>query len=91
MGLGSYILYFLILYTVGETPGTEDQLVARSLLIHRATRRDYTYTRTPRPRFGFESTIPLFQWAKLALDSGATVISTILLRHKVSLEFAKMN
>jgi hypothetical protein len=62
---------FLILYTVGRTPWTGEQPVARPLPTHKTTR-----TQKSMPRVGFEPTIPVFERAKTvhALDCAATVI-----------------
>jgi hypothetical protein len=71
---------FLILYTVGRTPWTGDQLVARlPLPVHR------TQTQTSMPRVGFEPTIIALERAERVhgLDREATVIG--LLASKVSL------
>jgi hypothetical protein len=55
---------FLILYTVGRTPWTEDQPVARPLPIHRATQTHNKRTQTSMPKVGFEVTIPVLEWTK---------------------------
>jgi hypothetical protein len=67
---------FLILYTVGRTPWTEDQPVARPLPIHRTTQTQNKSARTSMPWVGFEPTIPVFEGPKTvhALDSAAAVI-----------------
>jgi hypothetical protein len=61
---------FLILYTVGITPWTGDQPVARPL--HTQNKR----TQTSTPQVGFEPTIPASERAKTvyALDRAAAVI-----------------
>jgi hypothetical protein len=67
---------FLILYTVGRTPWTGDQPVARQLPTHRTTQTQNKCTRTFMPQVGFETTIAAFERAKTvhALDRAATVI-----------------
>jgi hypothetical protein len=67
---------FLILYTVGKTPWTGDQPVARPLPTHRTTQTQNKRTQTSMPRVGFETKLPAFEWAKTvqALDRAATVI-----------------
>jgi hypothetical protein len=68
------LIQFLILYTVGITPWTEDQPIARPLPTHRTTQTQNKHTQTPMPRVGFESTIPAFQRVKShATDRTATV------------------
>jgi hypothetical protein len=64
-------------YTVGRTPLTGDQTVARPLPSHKATQ-----TKTFMPQGGFETTIPVFERAKAvhALDITATGFSRSLLR-----------
>jgi hypothetical protein len=59
-GLGRFFS-FLILYTVGRTPWTEDQPVARQLPKHRTTRTQTKRTQTPIPRMGFEPTMLAFE------------------------------
>jgi hypothetical protein len=59
---------FLILYTVGRTPWTGDQTVARPLLIHRTTQTQNKRKQTSMPRVGFEPKIPLFERAKMPCD-----------------------
>jgi hypothetical protein len=73
---------FSNLYTVGRTPRTGDQPVARPLLIHRTTQRQNKPTQTFIPRMGFEPTIPAFELAKTvhALDRAATVIGGRIIR-----------
>jgi hypothetical protein len=67
---------FLILYTVGRTPWTGDQLVARPLPTYRITQTQNKRTETSGALVGFEPTIPVFERAKTvhALDHAATVI-----------------
>jgi hypothetical protein len=67
---------FVILYTIGRTPWTGDQPVARPLITHRTTQTQNKLTQASMPRVGFESTTPVFERAKTvhALDRAATVI-----------------
>jgi hypothetical protein len=67
---------FLILYTVGRTPWTRDQPVARPLPTHRTAQTQNKRTQTSMPQVGFEPTIPAFERVKKvhALDRVATVI-----------------
>jgi hypothetical protein len=67
---------FLILYTVGRTPWTSDQPVARPLPKHRTTQTQNKCRQTLIPRAGFEPTIPVFERAKTfhVLDRAAPVI-----------------
>jgi hypothetical protein len=51
---------FLILYTVGRTPWTGDQLVAGPLPTHRTTQIQNKGTQTSMLGVGFEPTIPVF-------------------------------
>jgi hypothetical protein len=62
---------FSVIYTVGSTPWTGDQPVARSIPTHRTSQRQ-----TSMARVGFEPIIPVFERVKmvLALDCAATVI-----------------
>jgi hypothetical protein len=55
---------FLILYTVGRTPCTGDQPVARSLPIHKITQTQNKRTQTSMPRVGFEPTTTVFERTK---------------------------
>jgi hypothetical protein len=67
---------FFIFYTVGRTPWTGDQPVARPLLTHRITQTQNKCTQTLTPWMEFEPTIPAFERAKTvhALDRAATVV-----------------
>jgi hypothetical protein len=67
---------FLILYTIGRTPWTGHQSVARPLPTHRTTQTQNKHTQTSMPWVGFEPTIPAFERAKTvhASDHAATVI-----------------
>jgi hypothetical protein len=73
---------FLVLYTVGRTPWTEDQPVARPLPTRRTTQTQNKRIQTFMPSVGFEPTIPAFERAKRvqALDCAASVISRVLHR-----------
>jgi hypothetical protein len=67
--VGSLPLFsFLILYTIGRTPWTED-LPVQGRYLHRI------HAQTSMPRVGFEHTIPVFERAKAvhASDRAATV------------------
>jgi hypothetical protein len=79
LGLGRFFS-FLILYTVGRTPGMGDQPAARPLPTHRTTQTHNISTQTSMPWVGFEPTIPVFERAKTvhALDRAATVIGPLL-------------
>jgi hypothetical protein len=83
--LGRSLFSFLIQYTVGRTPWTEDQPVARPLPTHRKTQIQNKPTQTFMPRIGFESTIPAFERGKTvhALDRAATVIGCVILLRTV--------
>jgi hypothetical protein len=65
-------------YTVGRTPWTEDQPVARPLPTNRTAQTQNKRTQTTVPQVEFELTIPVFEWATTvqALDHEATVIGT---------------
>jgi hypothetical protein len=71
---------FVILHTVGRTPWTWDQLVARPLPTHRTTQAQNKRTQTYMPQVGFEPTIPVLERAKTvhALDCAVTVIGSHL-------------
>jgi hypothetical protein len=62
--VGGRFFSFLILYTVGRAPWTEDQPVARPLPAHRTAQTQNKRTQTSMPRVGFETTIPVFERAK---------------------------
>jgi hypothetical protein len=66
---------FLIVYTVGRTPWTSDQHVARPLPTHRITQTQNKRTQTSMPGAGFEHTIFVFERAKTvhALPRAATL------------------
>jgi hypothetical protein len=67
---------FFILYTVGRSPWTGDQPVARPLPTHRTTQTQSMRTQTSMAWMGFEPTIPAFERAKTvhAFDREGTVI-----------------
>jgi hypothetical protein len=67
---------FLIMYTVDRTPWMGDQSVARLLPTHRTIQTQNKRTQTHMPQVEFESTIPVFERAKIvhAVDRAATVI-----------------
>jgi hypothetical protein len=71
---------FLILYTVGRTPWTEDQPVERPLQTHRTTQTQNIRSQTSMPPVESEPTMPVFEWAKTvhALDRAANVIDSVL-------------
>jgi hypothetical protein len=62
-----FIFSFVILHTVGRTPWTVDQPVARPLPTHRTTQTQNKHTQTSMPRVGFEPTTPS---ARADEDSG---------------------
>jgi hypothetical protein len=77
---GPWPLYqFLNLYTVGRAPWTGDQPAARPLPTHRTTQTQNKCTQTSMLRVGFETTIPVFERAKIvhALDRAVTVIGCL--------------
>jgi hypothetical protein len=77
LDLGRFIS-FLILYTVGGTPWTGDQPVARTIPTQRTTQTQNKRTQTSIHRVGFEPMIPVFERVKvvLVLDCAATMIGT---------------
>jgi hypothetical protein len=54
---------FLMFYTVGKTPWTGDQRVARPLPTHTGQHKQIKRTQTSMPQVGFEATIPVFESA----------------------------
>jgi hypothetical protein len=68
------LFQFLNLYTVGRTPWTGDQPVARQLPARRTTETQNKRIRTSMPLMGFEPLIPVFERSKMvhALDRAAT-------------------
>jgi hypothetical protein len=75
IGLGRFFS-FLILYTVGRSPWTGDQPVARPLSTYRTTQAQSEGTQTSMLWLGFEPTTPVLERAKTvhALDRAAIVI-----------------
>jgi hypothetical protein len=69
----------LTLFTIGRTPWTGDQPIARPLPTHRTTQPQNKRTQTSMPQVGFEPMIPVFERAKTvhALDRAATMIGII--------------
>jgi hypothetical protein len=69
---------FLILYTLGTTPWTGDQLVTRPLPTHRTTQRQNKRTQTSMFPVGFEPTTSMFERAKAVhvLDRAALEMPT---------------
>jgi hypothetical protein len=55
---------FLIIYIVGRTPWTGDQLVARPLPAHRTTQTQNKHAQTSMPEIGLELTISVFERVK---------------------------
>jgi hypothetical protein len=72
----SPLFHFLNPHTVGWTPWTVYQPVARPLPTHRTTQLQNKRTQTSIHRVSIEPTIPVFERAKTvhALDCAATVI-----------------
>jgi hypothetical protein len=86
--VGPWLLFsFLILYTDGRTPWTEDQPVARPLPIHMTTQTQNQRTQTSMLLVGFEPTIPAFEREKSVrvVDRAATVIDRIIIITKITL------
>jgi hypothetical protein len=73
---GRFFSFVIYTQSVGRTPWTGDQSVARPLPTHRTTQTHNKRTQTSVPRVGFEHTIPVFERAKTvyASDRAATVI-----------------
>jgi hypothetical protein len=67
---------FLILHTIGRTPWTGDQPVARPLPTHGTTQTQNKRTQTSMPQAGFEPMTAVFERAKTvrASDRATTVI-----------------
>jgi hypothetical protein len=57
-------LRFLIQYTVGRTPWTGNELVARLVPTNRATQTQNKRTQTFMPQVGFEPTVPVLERVK---------------------------
>jgi hypothetical protein len=73
--LGPSLLFrFVILYTVGRTPRTGDQPVARPLPVHRTAQTQNKRTQTSMPRVGFEPTTAAFERAKTVHNCMAYLI-----------------
>jgi hypothetical protein len=85
------IFQFLNLYTVGRTPWTGDQSVARPLPTHRTTQTQNKHIQTSMPRVGLEPMTPVFQRAKTvyALVPAATVVGLSHLKTIVREEQSK--
>jgi hypothetical protein len=64
------LFWFLNPYTVGRTPWTRDQLVARPLPTHRTRQTQNKRIQSSMPWVGFDPTIPMFERSKTihALD-----------------------
>jgi hypothetical protein len=60
----SAVFSFLIFYTVGRTPWTGDQPVARPLPAQIGQHKQNIRTQPSVPQMGFEPTIPVFERAK---------------------------
>jgi hypothetical protein len=75
LGLGR-VYSFLIFFTVGRTPWTGDQPVARPLPVHRTAQTQNKRTQTSMSQVVFEPMIPVFQRGKTfhALYCTATVV-----------------
>jgi hypothetical protein len=63
LGLGRFFRFFIV-YTVGMTPWTGDQPVARPLPARRTEQTQNKRTQTSVSQVGFEPTIPAFERAK---------------------------
>jgi hypothetical protein len=76
--VGPWTLFFTfaILYTIGRTPWTGEQPVARPLPAHRAAQTQNKRIQTSMPQVEFEPTIPVLERAETvhALDRAVTVI-----------------
>jgi hypothetical protein len=62
--LGRILTFLIYVYTVGRTPWTGDQPVARPLPTHRTTQTQNKHTQTAMPLMGFEQPIPVFERAR---------------------------
>jgi hypothetical protein len=84
----AYFFSFLNIYTVGRTPWTGDQPIARLLPTHRTTQTQNKRTQASMSRVGFKPTIPVFDRAKTvhALDPAAIVIGHKKTRAKYKLQ-----
>jgi hypothetical protein len=83
---------FLNLCTVGRTPWTGDQPVARPLPTHAGQHKQNKRTQTSMPRMGSEPTIPAFERPKAfhALDRAATVIGEPQILHSENVIWIEM-
>jgi hypothetical protein len=81
-----FLFRFVILYTVGRTPWTGDQPIARPLPTNRTTQTQNKRTQTSMPRVGYEPTIPMFERMKTvhALDCAAALIGTSFFLFRVN-------
>jgi hypothetical protein len=68
---------FLIMHTVGKSPWTGEQPVAKPLTTYRPTQTQNKRTKTSMPCVRFDPMIPAFKWAKTvhSLDLAVTVIA----------------
>jgi hypothetical protein len=75
VGSWPHFQFFDPLCTVGRTPWTRDQPVARPLPTHRTTQTQNKRTQTSMHQVGFEPMIPVSEREKAmnALDRAATV------------------
>jgi hypothetical protein len=71
---------FLIIYTVGTTPWTRDQLVAKPLPTHRRTQTQNKRTQISMPLVGFEHKTPVIERVKTVhtLNCATNVIGASL-------------
>jgi hypothetical protein len=69
---------FLVLYTVGRTPRTGDQPVARPLSAHTTRQTQNKRTYTSMPRVGFEPKIPVFERRRLFMPWIARPLWSVL-------------
>jgi hypothetical protein len=79
--VGPWPLFSFFIFSVGRTPWTVDQPVARSLLAHRTAETQNKSTQTFVPQVGFEPTVPVFELAKTVdiLNRAATVIGETII------------
>jgi hypothetical protein len=82
LGLGRFF-NFSIFYTVGMTPWTGNQPVARPLLTHRTTQTRNKRTQISMPQVGFEPTIAVFERGTTvhALDRAGSVNGEHIVQH----------
>jgi hypothetical protein len=83
------VFQFLNLKTVGRTPWTGDQLVAKPIPIQRITQTQNKRTQTSMSQVGFEPTIPLLERSKTVhtLDSAATISAGLYEYYVCKLQF----